>query len=157
MNTKYDIGDKVLIECTIKEIRVNKDCRIEYYILCPEPGANWEYAIQEENIYCRSSRIKAKETSFKDYLNEQMKDPEFKKEYKKIVDKEPKERIYVTSRFKTDLKDALYRKGKPFCVVSKSLGLPRDCITKIINGYTKRITKDRYYLICEALNIDPEV
>lgn len=149
MNTKYNVGDKILFEAIINEIRVDVG-GITYYVLCPE---EFETTVIEEHIYGLSE---AKETSFKDYLNEQMKDPEFRKEYKK-ADKEFKEKYHVTSRFKTDLRDAIYRKGESACVVSKNLGLPGDCITKIINGYTKKITKDRYYLICEALNIDPEV
>ena len=97
-----------------------------------------------------------KGTSFKEYFNEQMKDPEFRKEYRK-AEKESKEKYYVTEHFKMELRDVIYRKGEPACVISKTLGLPGDCITKIITGYTKKMTKDRYDWICEALAIDKEV
>lgn len=146
MNTKYNIGDKVLIEATITEIRVDRD-GITYYILCPE---EFNTTIIEENIYGPS------ETRFADYLAEQMKDPEFRKEYKK-AEKESKEKYYVTKHFKMELRDVIYRKGEPACVISKTLGLPGDCITKIITGYTKKMTKDRHDWICEALAIDKEV
>ena len=150
MNTKYDIGDKVLIEVIIKEIRVHEDRGVKYYVICPEEFGT---EIIEENIYGPSE---VKETSFKDYLAEQMEDPEFEKEYKK-ADKEFKEKYYITGRFKIELSDAVYRKGEPACVISKDLGLPGDCITKIINGYTKKMPKDRHDWICTALGIDPEV
>lgn len=78
MNTKYNIGDKVLIEVTVKEIRAYEDRGIEYYVVCPN---EFGITVKEENIYGLSE---VKETSFDDYFNEQMKDPEFKKEYDKL-------------------------------------------------------------------------
>lgn len=146
MNTKYNIGDKVLIEVTINEIRVDSD-GITYYVTCPEEFGT---TIIEEHIYGPS------ETRFADYLAEQMKDPEFRKEYRK-AEKESKEKYYVTEHFKMELRDVIYRKGEPACVISKTLGLPGDCITKIITGYTKKMTKERHDWICEALAIDKEV
>lgn len=131
MNTKYNIGDKVLIEVTINEIRVDSD-GIKYHVLCPE---EFETNMIEEHIYGPS---------------------ETKKEYRK-AEKESKEKYYVTEHFKMELRDVIYRKGEPACIISKTLGLPGDCITKIITGYTKKMTKERHDWICEALAIDKEV
>ena len=146
MNTKYNVGDKVLIKVMITEIRIDAD-DITYYIRCPEEFGT---TIKEKNIYGPS------ETKLADYLAEQMEDPEFRKEYEK-ADKEFKEKYYVTEHFKMELRDVIYRKGEPACVISKNLGFPGDCITKIINGYTKKMSKDRHDWICTALGIDPEV
>lgn len=132
MNTKYSIGDKVLIEVTIKTIQIYEDGRIEYYAV---NLGEFGMTINEKNIYGPS---------------------ETRKEYKK-AEKESKEKYYVTEHFKMELRDVIYRKGEPACVMSKTLGLPGDCITKIINGYTKKMSKERHDWICEALAIDPEV
>lgn len=130
MNTKYNIGDKVLIEATVKAIRVYENGSIEYYLA--ENAGEFGTSMEEKNIYGLS-----KDTSFKK--------------------KESKEKYYVTEHFKMELRDVIYRKGEPACVMSKTLGLPGDCITKIITGYTKKMTKERHDWICEALAIDKEV
>ena len=135
MNTKYNIGDKVLIEATVKAIRAYENQGIEYYLEAQEFSAS----VEEKAIHGLS-----KETSL------------FRKEYRK-AEKESKEKYYVTEHFKMELRDVIYRKGEPACVMSKTLGLPGDCITKIITGYTKKMTKERHDWICEALAIDPEV
>lgn len=159
MNTKYDIGDKVLIEVTIREIRVDGG-GITYYVLCPEEFGT---TIKEKSIHGPSE---AKETSFKEYLDEQMEDPEFKKEYDKLekvfekeydkLGEEFDKKIIINVGFRNALRDAIYRKGDVACNVSKTLGLPANCLTNIIMGHTKKITYGRLCWICTALNITEE-
>lgn len=159
MNTKYDIGDKVLIEVTIREIRADGD-GITYYVLCPEEFGT---TIKEKSIYGLSE---AKETSFKEYLDEQMKDPEFKKEYNKLekvfekeydkLKKKSEKKIIINVGFRNALRDAIYRKGDVACNISKTLGLPANCLTNIILGHTKNIAYGRLCWICNALNITEE-
>ena len=111
-----------------------------------------------------------KETSFKDYLAEQMEDPEFEKEYNKVIEKECdktekeykkkikelKKKILINAGFRNALRDAIYRKGDVPCNISKTLGLPANCLTNIIMGHTKKITYERLCWICNALNITEE-
>lgn len=130
MNTKYNIGDKVLIEATVKAIRVYENGSIEYYLA--DDTGEFGTSMEEKHIYGLS-----KKTSFKE--------------------KKSKEKYYVTEQFKRELRDVIYRKGEPAYIMSKTLGLPGDCITKIITGYTKKMTKERHDWICEALAIDKEV
>ena len=161
MNTKYDIGDKVLIEVTVKAIRVYENGGIEYVVVGDEFGTS---AIEEKNIHGLSE---AKETSFTDYLNEQLEDPEFKKEYDKVIEnecnntneeykkkiKEFEKKIIISVGFRNAIRDAIYGLGDVACNVSKTLGLPANCLTNIILGHTKKISYERFRWICTALNI----
>lgn len=92
-----------------------------------------------------------KEASFKEYLDEQMEDPEFKKEYDEVVDNE---KVVICEGFRNAIRDAIYKKGEAACTVSKTLGLPANCLTNIVLGYTKKTSYGRFRWICTALNIN---
>ena len=162
MNTKYDVGDKVLIEVTIMQIRIDNN-GVNYYVLFSDEFDTSRF-MPEENIYGPS------EPRFADYLNEQLKDPEFKKEYDKVIEqecnktneeykkkiKESRKKVVINVGFRNAIGDAIYRKGDVACNVSKTLGLPANCLTNIILGHTKKIAYERFCWICTALNITEE-
>lgn len=153
MNTKYNIGDKVLIEVTVKEIHI-EDRGVKYYVVLPEGSVT---TIKEENIYGQSeSEFSIKETSFEEYLNEQMKDPEFKKEYDKL-EKESKKKVFINDDLRNELRKAICRTSDDACTISKVLGLPANYLTNIILGHTKKIAYERFNWICVALNIKKEL
>lgn len=62
--------------------------------ICSECGAEIELEDPCDNKFCfNCGATMRKETNFKDYFTEQMKDPEFRKEYNKLLDNRSNEEV----------------------------------------------------------------
>lgn len=95
MTTKFNVGDTVLIKGIVETIYVETTDNEPVYLIRIKGAGEYEgYCVRvKENVMEVSTdmRNKKKETTFDDYLKEQLKDPEFRKERERLRDEDMQE------------------------------------------------------------------